>query len=228
LLRAENDSVNITIGLPEMRRAFLSSMANALVPVQVSYRGLRRIEELRSELKADRIFEPFGILLDGRYFGADLADATTEAGGRYSVAVLFCDVDHFKKVNDTYGHRAGDMVLKEVFAKIRDTVAGDGSVYRIGGEEVVGLLPGIDEERAVAIAERIRSATETTEISFDDKALRVTVSIGVAASPPRVGDLRDIADDAMYRAKETGRNRVVVADASLDQPYTTRGQTRPR
>jgi two-component system cell cycle response regulator len=129
---------------------------------------------------------------------------------------VMCDLDRFKSVNDTYGHQAGDAVLKQ-FAKIlRNEVREIDRAGRFGGEEFMLLLPGTVLDAAVTFAERVRKQIESHTFTFDKASIQRTASIGVSAWPhPRIKDcdaLVRAADDALYVAKETGRNRVVRFD----------------
>ncbi|HUO92438.1 MAG TPA: PleD family two-component system response regulator [Rhizomicrobium sp.] len=134
------------------------------------------------------------------------------------VAFLIFDIDHFKKVNDTYGHDIGDEVLREFAGRIASNVRGIDLACRYGGEEFVVVMPDTDVEYAYAIAERLRKSVETTpfDISRAPHHLNVTISIGIAGSR-MPGDtasaLLHRADQALYRAKHDGRNRVVAAAA---------------
>ena len=132
-------------------------------------------------------------------------------------ACVMCDLDRFKTVNDTYGHQAGDAVLKQ-FAKIlRNEVREIDRAGRFGGEEFLLLLPGTVLDAAVTFAERVRKQIEAHTFTFDQTSIQRTASIGVSAWPhPRISDcdaLVRAADDALYVAKETGRNRVVRFDS---------------
>jgi diguanylate cyclase (GGDEF)-like protein len=133
-----------------------------------------------------------------------------------SLGVLMVDLDHFKKVNDVYGHLAGDAVLKAVAATISGQIRGYDSVGRFGGEEFVVLLPGVSEREAVAAAERIRIAVTTVEVTEESDLISgLSVSIGVALYPGAgnaIEKLISAADAALYRAKNGGRNQVVTAD----------------
>ncbi len=141
------------------------------------------------------------------------------------LSLVMCDIDHFKRVNDDYGHQAGDLVLQQ-FAKLLEAEAREiDRVGRYGGEEFVLLLPGTVLDAAVTFAERIRERVEHEEFRYDsDKVLHRTMSCGVAAWPhPRVNDpeaLIKAADDALYVAKETGRNRVIRFDSREFNEHT--------
>jgi diguanylate cyclase (GGDEF)-like protein len=126
-----------------------------------------------------------------------------------SHALLLCDLDHFKQVNDRLGHAAGDAVLQDVAYVMRAALRAGDSIYRVGGEEILVILPGADREEAVEISERLR--TEVRERR--PVGVEVTVSIGVAVAEPTFVDTDDLiarADAALYAAKAAGRNAVFV------------------
>jgi diguanylate cyclase (GGDEF)-like protein len=142
---------------------------------------------------------------------AAAAERSHRAGLPFSVVML--DIDHFKRVNDTWGHEAGDRVLVAVAKAVQGAIRGTDRAVRYGGEEMTVTLPGADKQAARVVAERIRSAVEAqdhTEISPD---LRVTVSAGCALLPPgqTMTEALAAADKALYRAKDKGRNRVELA-----------------
>jgi diguanylate cyclase (GGDEF)-like protein len=126
-----------------------------------------------------------------------------------SHALLLCDLDRFKRVNDLLGHAAGDAVLQDVAYTMRATLRAGDSIYRVGGEEILVILPGADEAAAVEIAERLRRDVRNRR----PVGVAVTVSIGVAISGAGVVDTDDLvarADAALYSAKAGGRDRFVV------------------
>lgn len=134
-----------------------------------------------------------------------------------SLAVLMCDVDHFKAINDGHGHVVGDEVLRVVAQRLRGVVRPHDQVGRYGGEEFVMLVPGCTPEMALEIAERVRRAIGSTPIATSSGPLEVTVSLGVAnladlAHEANISPqlLLEATDRAMYAAKAAGRNRVVV------------------
>ncbi len=140
------------------------------------------------------------------------------------VALIMCDIDKFKSVNDQFGHQAGDSVLKEVAKLLKDEAREIDRVGRYGGEEFLLILPGTVLDAAVTFAERLREKVEGHTFSYTGGTLRRTISCGVAASPhPRVKDqeaLLKAADEALYVAKETGRNRVVRFDSAEYNAHT--------
>ena len=140
------------------------------------------------------------------------------------ISCVMCDIDHFKKVNDTYGHAAGDEVLKQFAEILKDEAREIDRVGRYGGEEFLMLLPGTALDSAVTFAERVRQRGEGNTFSFEGGSLKRTASFGVAAWPhPRVEGreaMLKAADDALYVAKERGRNRVVRFDSAEFNEHT--------
>ncbi|PRX09676.1 UNVERIFIED_ORG: diguanylate cyclase (GGDEF)-like protein [Martelella mediterranea] len=128
-------------------------------------------------------------------------------------ALLIIDVDHFKVFNDTYGHLAGDDVLRQVAQVISENARDGDRAYRYGGEEFVMIMPGLRAYEAAAIAERVRKAiSEHTMVLPDGSESQLTVSIGVSVFNPQASqpDIVDLADKALYTAKTEGRNRVKI------------------
>lgn len=173
-------------------------------------------KRLESEIQRQARTDTLTGLHNRRYF-FELAERELARGRRYNglLAVLMLDLDHFKAVNDAYGHHAGDRVLRgfgEILARsVRDVdIAG-----RIGGEEFAVVLPEARAEQAVEVAERVRLAVAGADLRLEQgEALHVTVSIGVAAAAAAESDIEallDSADQALYEAKRAGRNRVCIA-----------------
>lgn len=139
--------------------------------------------------------------------------AETDRFGRES-ALVIVDVDHFKQVNDTYGHDAGDQVLKAIGATLSAMARTTDKVARLGGEELAMLLPQTDRQGALEAAERCRKAIEGLSVRTNAGTVHVTASFGVAMYLERsgaAGALFDRADQALYSAKHGGRNRVILA-----------------
>ncbi len=186
--------------------------SSVYLTVELTYRGLRRIEELRDLLRRDRVLEKFGILLDGRYIVSDLIYFLERVNGE-PISLLLADVDDFKQFNSNYGYKAGDAVLRDVFRIIKQAVSGRGEAYRQGGEEILVLLPYCGMDDGKSLAERIREKVEKTPVQYEGDELHVTLSIGVAASPPCNPDgtvLEANAENGLKQAKNLGKNRVVV------------------
>ena len=140
------------------------------------------------------------------------------------IALIMCDIDKFKSVNDNFGHQAGDSVLKEVAQLLKGEAREIDRVGRYGGEEFLLILPGTVLDAAVTFAERLREKVDRHTFTYSGGTLTRTISCGVAAAPhPRVNDqeaLLRAADDALYVAKETGRNRVVRFDGAEYNAHT--------
>jgi len=135
-----------------------------------------------------------------------------------TLSVLMVDIDYFKSINDEHGHIVGDMVLKDLAQLMMETVVGEGRlVGRFGGEEFIAVLPGIDCRGAYDIAERLRQQVECRPVPYRRKKISYTVSIGVACFPQNgkvEQDLIRASDDALYQAKNEGRNRVCMLSCS--------------
>ncbi|HWP84563.1 MAG TPA: GGDEF domain-containing protein, partial [Terriglobia bacterium] len=143
----------------------------------------------------------------------ELARAQRE---RVFVGILLCDLDHFKNINDTYGHLAGDAVLQETTRRIGAAVRAYDSIGRYGGEEFLIILSGCEDDvDIVRRAERIRAQVCAEPVATAEGAIPVTLSVGVASSSEyrEVEEVLRAADAALYRAKRGGRNRVEVAGA---------------
>ncbi|HUP89629.1 MAG TPA: GGDEF domain-containing protein [Longimicrobiales bacterium] len=135
-----------------------------------------------------------------------------------SFAVLALDIDFFKRINDTFGHAAGDAVLQRVSRTLQSTLRGGDHVGRVGGEEFVAILPRAAQKDAEYVAARVRENIENTDYSDIARDLEVTVSIGVAVAQSNDEDFTDIhqrADHSLYAAKAGGRNRIEVAATSM-------------
>jgi diguanylate cyclase (GGDEF)-like protein len=145
--------------------------------------------------------------LDQRLGELDGQQTDEEEGASH--ALLFCDLDNFKRVNDKHGHAAGDAVLQDVAYTMRAVLRAGDSIYRVGGEEILVVLPGATEADAVGIAERLRRAVRERR----PVGVSVTISVGVAVSqsgPFDTDEMISLADAALYSAKAAGRDRVVV------------------
>lgn len=135
-------------------------------------------------------------------------------------ALLLADVDHFKRVNDEHGHEAGDVVLCRVASCLRETLRSQDACARWGGEEFLMLLPDTDLAGAETVARKLNAAVSDLEIEVDGKSPQITLTCGVALLDPKIEIYQSVraADDAMYRGKESGRNRVVLwDDAALSE-----------
>jgi two-component system cell cycle response regulator len=191
--------------------------------LRVRLRAGRRIIELQNELLAAReilyakaTHDSLTGLLNHEEI-LDILDkelARSERDG-VCVSIIMADIDHFKKINDTYGHLAGDAVLRIIAQEMHSMERSYDSIGRYGGEEFLIVLPECCMECAVAFAERLRSCVSRDSIDTSEGMIAVTISLGVAAGGKgqKLNEYRLVkaADTALYKAKENGRNRVEIA-----------------
>lgn len=175
--------------------------------IQSHHELLQAHEALRFEASHDsllRIWNRAAIL--------DLLATEVSRSGRQQtpLCLFFVDLDHFKYLNDTFGHLAGDAVLRQAAEKLSSAVREYDHVGRFGGDEFLVVLPDCSPEAARAVAERVRLGISGDPLVLGNQAVAITVSIGVSqwCSGQDVNDLLYLADTALYRAKERGRNRV--------------------
>jgi two-component system, cell cycle response regulator len=161
------------------------------------------------------VTDPLTHLSNRRYFDIhtkNLLDRAKEQNK--SISMLMIDIDHFKSINDTYGHQAGDMVLQEVANQILNNVRVSDLCARFGGEEFVVVMPGADAKESMSVAERIRSAIANTQFKLpnSEQTIQSSCSIGLAVikEGDSVESMLSRADKALYKAKETGRNKVCL------------------
>jgi diguanylate cyclase (GGDEF)-like protein len=192
------------------RQAFheLSELRLGLERATLEARAARREADLLRE-QAERDW--LTGLHNRRYLARELERLSGERGGGHcSLAVL--DLDHFKTINDRFGHDAGDQVLMRVAALLVDQLRTDDIVVRTGGEEFVILMPGTEANAAAACSERLRSAIRAESWERIAAGMTVTASVGVATLPDAsdLGGLAKLADERLYEAKRAGRDRVVT------------------
>jgi two-component system cell cycle response regulator len=215
LLRGLDLGVNDYLTRPIERNEMLAR-------VRTQVRRKRFSDRLRDNVQMTieaAITDPLTGLHNRRYLERHLATLVAQASSREKpLSLLVLDIDHFKSINDTYGHAAGDDVLREFSRRIRKAVRGIDLACRLGGEEFVIAMPDTDEALALLVAERLRQkiAGEPFLVSEVGKEITVTVSIGVNAllsAGDSVQALMRRGDEALYRAKRDGRNRVVATAA---------------
>ncbi len=154
------------------------------------------------------------------YFNERLAEEMMRSK-RYGtpLSLIMADIDHFKKINDTYGHQQGDVILKGIARIFRENIRSVDIPARYGGEEFSVILPGSDLDDACSISERLRKAIENTEFQGEHNPIRITISIGIAEykmeSDTDISLLISRTDRALYNAKHNGRNRVSVGEGTF-------------
>jgi len=186
------------------------SQANQLLNDQLEENQLLQ-EQLKEQALRDALTG-----LYNRYYLQDIFEREIARAqrGSYPVAVLMCDIDWFKRTNDTYGHRAGDVVLVAVGDLLSNLIRHGDVICRYGGEEFIIIMPNISRAEAEQRANDLRAAVEQLSIALhDQRQVNVTVSIGLAVYPEH-GDTDETilshADIALFNAKHLGRNRVVT------------------
>ncbi|MFH1645463.1 MAG: sensor domain-containing diguanylate cyclase, partial [Candidatus Omnitrophota bacterium] len=188
----------------------LSTLANFGA---IALQNTELVGKIREQSRRDSLTWLYNHQFFHERLGALINDARKN---KEEIAVVIFDVDHFKGFNDTYGHQTGDYVLKTTAQMLQSEFRGDDVVARYGGEEFIVALPKRTEKEAASIADRIRKKLEETAFDFDNKEFSVTASFGVASAIP--SEVKTIdrellvkqADEALYKAKDAGRNRVVV------------------
>jgi diguanylate cyclase (GGDEF)-like protein len=202
-------------------RELYSNIVNAYQDLFKVARRLVRIgDQLTGDVRESSSIDSLTRVLNRRRF-QQLADIELGRARRYrhAIALLVMDLDHFKLINDTYGHLTGDAVLRDTAKTLHDTLREIDKLGRWGGEEFVALLPETDRMGATILAERLCRSVEQTTIKHDGHSISCTISIGVAVTeqaPDELDEIVGLADQALYRAKGAGRNQIACSwdDAS--------------
>jgi len=222
LLTAKDDKSDIIAGLDAGADDYLVKPCNPL-ELKVRLRAGRRVIELQEQLVKAREslrFEAMHDSLTGLLNrGAVLEQLTKElvrASRRGApVSVLMGDLDHFKTINDTFGHPAGDAVLRETARRLKAGVRAYDSLGRLGGEEFIAVLPECDAKTGLSVAQRLCRSLADTPTHYSGNAISHSISIGIAATDQfgsaRADELMRAADAALYRAKHAGRSRALLA-----------------
>jgi diguanylate cyclase len=213
--------MNVFIGVID-DHVFLMKIAPIVFPLSLLISGffvfiikdfqsefIRRAS-LVEEASRDHLTKLYNVRTFDRYYQELMERASKD---QYLVSLAFIDIDHFKQINDTYGHAAGDMVIRKVAETIANDIRWEDFVARYGGEEFVVLLPGKDAQDALDIMERVRESVAEQTVKFQKHQISVTISIGIATFPYTSSeDLMDAADKALYQAKANGRNQCFIAE----------------
>lgn len=173
-----------------------------------------QLEEMILQVELASITDPLTGLFNRRYLLGKIEDELIrEKRFQKPFSLMLSDIDHFKRVNDTYGHQCGDYVLKRISAMLRASLREQDTQARWGGEEFLAFLPETDCSGAALLAERIRAAIEQEVFAYEGHQIRMTVTIGISDYLPgkTIDTLINEADMALYEGKNSGRNRVVCA-----------------
>jgi diguanylate cyclase (GGDEF)-like protein/PAS domain S-box-containing protein len=181
---------------------------------EILWGKIEEVESLRAQLQEQAIRDPLTGLFNRRFFSETLEKETAQAVRDNSpLSFIILDIDFFKKINDTYGHKYGDFVL-QTFAKfLSDNIRSGDLLCRFGGEEFVILMPNASTESAYERAEVLRRQFEAMNIDFENQNIKSTFSAGVATFPNHSASseaVLSLADQALYQSKANGRNRVTV------------------
>jgi diguanylate cyclase (GGDEF)-like protein len=218
--------------LHEKNRRVEEALENARAELE------RRVKERTSELmEANRKLNELSItdgltgLFNHRHFLRELESEYRRAlRYRRSLALLLLDIDHFKEVNDRYGHPCGDFVLKNIAGLLKGCLRSADIAARCGGDELAILLPETNKSKAWEVAEKLRRQLEKSPFEWNGESFNITCSIGVAAFPDLGIDtwhsLLESADKSLYRAKGEGRNNVIVFNSCKRKAVPTNGQSR--
>jgi diguanylate cyclase (GGDEF)-like protein len=189
---------------------------------------IRHRKHTERRLQHEAVTDPLTRTSNRRTFMRELDELYGQAmAGQGPLSLLLMDLDHFKRINDTWGHPVGDAMLQAFAEFCRQSLREGDVLARIGGEEFAVLLPGTDAPNAAAVGERIRSAVCAAPVRHKEFSIPLAVSLGSATVPdplPRApeinsaGELFSWADRALYAAKRTGRNRLVRATTDLEPP----------
>jgi diguanylate cyclase (GGDEF)-like protein len=168
---------------------------------------------LQSKLREQAIRDPLTNLFNRRYLEETLErELSRAARENYPICLIMMDIDHFKRVNDTYGHEAGDLVLKAISEALSEHSRRGDFACRFGGEEFVVVMPNMNLETAYERAEHLRQSLNLLRVPYEYYSLSVTISMGIACYPEN-GQTRETilraADQAMYGAKEAGRDHIL-------------------
>jgi diguanylate cyclase (GGDEF)-like protein len=174
----------------------------------------RQKEVVLEDLSRKAAYDPLTGLYNRRQMDETLRAEALHAIQRKSViGIIMADIDHFKTINDTYGHHAGDLMLQAIARILKESVRAADSVCRYGGEEFIIILPGASLDIIERIAEKIRIQFEGHKLEHENQTVQATISLGVASFPQHANSLEQViqhADKALYQAKRGGRNRVVL------------------
>ncbi len=229
LVTARDTTQDKVTGLDAGADDYLTKPVN-FPELEARVRSMLRIKRLQDELEEkNRELEQLSIrdgltgLFNHRHIHEELHEEFERAQrSQDPLAVAMFDLDHFKRVNDTYGHQAGDQVLKRLSSILCDTAREIDKLGRYGGEEFIAILPDTDIQAAETFAGRVRESVESQDFHTGaGEVLEMTISAGVAAYPhPHVEEAKALverADVALYAAKRHGRNRVVREDRLMDE-----------
>jgi diguanylate cyclase (GGDEF)-like protein/PAS domain S-box-containing protein len=198
----------------ERDTALLSSIADIIWSIIDHKRTEEEIQRLQAQLREMAIHDSLTGLYNRHYLNETLKrELARAAREKYSISFIMIDIDHFKRVNDTYGHKAGDSVLQDLAVQLLNNSRASDILYRYGGEEFLAILPKVKADYAYQIAEKWRKGFLDSPILREFSGAKTTISCGIAAYPKHATSAANLivyADQALYQAKAAGRNRSVL------------------
>ncbi len=210
--KKDGSIVDIELSSSRMRLAARSALILVVADVTARKQAERKVQALNRRLAEQAIRDPLTGLYNRRFMEESISRELVRATrSGYPVSLVMCDIDHFKSINDEYGHQAGDKVLSTLGALLKRNCRSSDIPCRYGGEEFLLVFPDMPGDVAAEWAEHMRETVEETRIRFRGKTLRVTASFGVAVFPTHGTNSQRVvsaADDAQYAAKAAGRNQV--------------------
>ncbi len=213
----ENISFNFSDEmLDEIQKNIQNIIESFDVPDDNKADVIKKINFMYAQTKHLSVTDGLTGLYNRRHFESNLEREFLRAK-RYKsdLSIAMIDVDFFKKVNDTYGHSCGDYVLKEIAFLINEAFRKTDMIFRYGGEEFVVILTETDCKNAIIPLERLRKNVEENKFRYENKELKITISIGVTSileNSQTPWELFDLADKALYEAKRNGRNQIKIAE----------------
>lgn len=220
-LRGRETGADDCLGKPVYLRELKAYLHTARRIVAMEHRLAEARDRFRTQATRDPLTG-----LSNRMHIMETLDREVQRNERQQtpVSVIMVDLDYFKRINDSFGHPAGDEVLRQAAARMKDAIRSYDAVGRYGGEEFIVVLPGADLATARTVAERLRRAIADCSVRLPSGNLNVTASLGVSAVeggvPIQGEELIKRADAALYQAKDEGRNRVVCAQSNRPQVMT--------
>src|SRR5579884_218348 len=222
-LRVATEKIGILRLIRFSKVVFDDYQSRVLAMIATSLSLAIRNAEIHQEVQELASKDELTSLLNRRAF-LNVVDREFRRAARYetSLALILIDIDHFKKINDGYGHLVGDQVIREIARTVQQSVRDVDTVARYGGDELVVILPKTKMQEALIAAQRIRKRIRGSLFKEGDRAIQVTLSMGIAQCPASLiktpDDLFRLADQALYAAKRKGRNRIEIPQLSTVMP----------
>ena len=210
--KKDGSKIDLELSCSRMEPAVREAVTLVVTDVTLRRQAERKVQALNRRLARQAIRDPLTGLYNRRFMEESIArELARAARSGYPVSLVMCDIDHFKSINDDYGHQAGDRVLRAVSKLLKQRCRSSDIPCRFGGEEFLLVFPDMPGDIAKEWAEQTRAAVEAMAIKHQGKTLRVTASFGVAVYPTHGTTSQQVmsaADDAQYAAKTAGRNQV--------------------